>query len=138
MTPYGGNPSQYVPLDVVVVEDANGKKIKVIRANASRGQTVTKISENETEDMLTARMRKQYGDNVKVEPAEDGKYTVTYLTPETVLLPYSDENQKKLPASAVEYINNWFEKNFGGAAPASKTKTTTHKLEEGSIDKIGQ
>jgi hypothetical protein len=137
-TPYQGDPSQYVPLDVVVVEEANGNKIKVIRANASRGQTVTKISENETEDMLTARMRDKYGNNVKVEPAEDGKYTVTYLTPETVLLPYSDENKKKLPAATVEYIDKWFEKNFGSAAPAPKTKTAATQLTAGSLDKVGQ
>ena len=129
LRPYKGDPSQYVPLDVVVVEEANGKKILAIRANASKGQTVTKISENETDDQLTARMRQKYGSNIKVEPdpAENGKYTVTYLTPETVLLPYSDENKKKLPASAIEYIDNWFEKNFGGAAPAPKTKTTSEK-----------
>ncbi len=137
LTPKGGAPNLYVPIDVVLVEEG-GKKFWNIRANKARKETGVKIDEKETESGFLARMKQEKGADVQIESEGDGKYTVIYLEPKTELLPYNPENKASLPGAFVDYVDNWYSKNVGSAAPAPKTKTAATQLTAGSLDSVGQ
>ena len=126
LTPKGGAPNLYVPIDVVLVEEG-GKKFWNIRANKARKETGVKIDDKETESTFYNRMKQEKGADVQIESEGDGKYTVIYLEPKTELLPYNPENKASLPGAFVDYVDNWYSKNVGSAAPAPKTKTTSEK-----------
>lgn len=108
-----GKVEEYVPLDLVVIEEG-AKKFFAIRAQRATKTTARKIKEDQTEqDFLNELRQKAKGSEVEITDNGNGEYTVTYITPDTVLIPYNSVNKQRLGANVSKYADDWFMKNVG-------------------------